>query len=262
MGDSITYGYEATDEDRRFVSVLTGKLNARTPTYPYVHARPGWRAEQLLAGFPRIPEAILREADLVTLLVGGNDLLRAMPWYLDSPEGGRQRLVQTFCPAFRDILRAVARKDTCVLVSTLYNPFPGWDVAADAVGGLNALIADMAVEQNCGLVRLDKWYGGRETRYVKGYKRGEAGDFRLVRNPIHPNDEGHARIADALYDAFECWRKARRETGRTRRPLPRAQTGAAAGARDARAGLSRRGGRGPGSRTGNARVADGGRSVR
>lgn len=209
MGDSITYGYEATDESRRFVTLVTGKLGGRMPIHPYVHARPGWRAEQLLAGLSRVPGAILREAGLISLLVGGNDLLRAMPWYLDNPESGRQRLIQTFCPAFRDILRSVARKDACVLVSTLYNPFPHWDVAAAAVDGLNTLIVDMAAEQDCPVVRLDECYRGREARYVKGYRRGEAGDFRLVRNPIHPNDEGHARIAEALYDAFANWRRAR-----------------------------------------------------
>lgn len=206
LGDSITHGYDSSATERRYVDVLTAKLNRLRRTSTYVHAKPGWTSAQLLRSLDRIPECILQEAELVTLMIGGNDLLKEFPWFLDDPQEAMQRLRRSFRPQVDEILRiAVRNPHAKVVLCTVYNPFPKAEVAQVAVTGINGLLAEIAGERRCLLAPVDAMYGGQEERLVSGFRRGDLKDFRLLRNPIHPNDAGHERIAEAI---FQTYRKA------------------------------------------------------
>ncbi|MCY0874871.1 MAG: SGNH/GDSL hydrolase family protein [Firmicutes bacterium] len=206
LGDSITHGYDSTALERRYVDVLTRKLNRLRRTSTYVHAKPGWTSAQLLRSLDRIPECILQEAELVTLMIGGNDLLKEFPWFLDDPDEAMERLRRSFHPKVDEILGiAVKNPSAKVVLCTVYNPFPKAEVAQMAVTGINSLLKEIAQSRGCLLAPVDAMYGGQEERLVSGFRRGELQDFRLLRNPIHPNDAGHERIAEAI---FQTYRKA------------------------------------------------------
>ena len=213
LGDSITHGYNATGESRRYAVLLAEKLNRLERTSVHIHAKPGWTASQLAASLQKVPECILREAAIITVMVGGNDLLRAMPWYLNDADSGRDRLDQSFSPAMREILRlAPGRPGARRLLCTVYNPFPEWDLACTAVDDLNGMIRRAAAEHRCQLASIHQSYAGRERDLVDGYRGGHSDDFRLVRNPIHPNDSGHALLAEELFAL--CGRQLRNPGGR------------------------------------------------
>ncbi|MHB1628069.1 MAG: SGNH/GDSL hydrolase family protein [Bacilli bacterium] len=220
LGDSITHGYGASDEEHRFVTVLTRRLNKVERTSLYLQAKPGWTAAQLLRSLDKAPECVLAEAAMVTLMIGGNDLLKAMPWFLDDEEAGRRKLRESFLPTVRAIVERMKRNpDAVFMICTVYNPFPKSDLAQRAISELNGLLGEAAAQYSCITVPVDEWYGGEEDTLVNGFKRGELQDFRLVRNPIHPNDKGHARIAKAIFDTYMGIRGLRnaRRPGRSSR---------------------------------------------
>ena len=210
LGDSITHGYGAADEEHRFVTVLTGRLNKVERTSLYLQAKPGWTAEKLLRSLDKVPECVVAEAAMITLMIGGNDLLKAMPWFLDDEEAGRRKLRESFLPTVRTIIERMKRNpDAVFMICTVYNPFPKSDLAQRAISQLNGLLGEAAAEYSCIVVPVDEWYGGEEDTLVNGFKRGELQDFRLLRNPIHPNDKGHARIAKAIFNTYMEIRRPR-----------------------------------------------------
>lgn len=214
LGDSITYGYDATHDGRKYVDLLTRKLAERRRTHSFVQAKPGYTAAQLARSLDRVPECILREAALTTLMIGGNDLLRTMPWYLRDPVTATERLDAQFRPYVHEILgKATGIPQSPVLLCTVYNPFPKWEVAATAVAALNTIIADIGRSRGCVIVPVHERMRGQEARCIQDYRNGDQGDFRIVGNPIHPNDEGHACIADAIFDVYRSLHVRRRKPG-------------------------------------------------
>ncbi len=228
LGDSITYGYDATDELNRYPTVLTSMLRQMQKTSLYVHAKPGWTSEKLLQSLPQIPQAILEEAGLITLMIGGNDLLRAMPWFLDDASKAMQRLSGTFRSRVLSIVHQVKKNSDAVLIlCTVYNPFPKAEIAKEAVSWMNSLLQDIAKAEHCLLVPVHQAYDGQEERLVQGYKTGELRDFRFVKNPIHPNDDGHKKIASVLLFHYKKYlkeqQKQRVTSGKRRRDKRRAR---------------------------------------
>ncbi len=202
LGDSITYGLDATDDDEHYVRKLKKKLNERQRTSLYVHAKPGWTASQLLKSLERIPPCIIEEAGLVSVFIGGNDLIKALPWFLNDRDKALARLRASFLPPVQEIVRQVKlNSEAMILLCSQYNPFPQSELAEFAVVGLNEMLAKIAREEGCLLVPVHKYYGGKESDFVHRYRRGALEDFRLLRNPIHPNNLGHTQIADAIFDA-------------------------------------------------------------
>jgi len=203
LGDSITHGYDATTPEQCYVELLTKKLNQLQRVSVHVNAKPGWTAGQLFRSIERIPLCIRQEAELVTLMVGGNDLLREFPWFLDNQEEALLRLERSFRPQVEDILSAaVQHPQAKVIVCSVYNPFPKAEVAQRAVAGINGILAAIARERGALLAPVHEMYGGKEERLVSGFRKGELQDFRLLRNPIHPNDAGHERIAEAIFQTY------------------------------------------------------------
>ncbi|MCY0869381.1 MAG: SGNH/GDSL hydrolase family protein, partial [Firmicutes bacterium] len=76
LGDSITHGYEASAPANRYVARLTARLCEIAPTHVHVCAKPGWTASQLRRAVDRLSTCLTHEADLVTLMIGGNDMLK------------------------------------------------------------------------------------------------------------------------------------------------------------------------------------------
>jgi len=217
LGDSITYGYNATSEDVRFVSQVQRRLTRKqNPVNLFVNAKPGWTSRQLVKSMPQVPTCLWDEAKLVTILIGGNDMIRSAPWILD---GNHERCVKIADALQRnlfEIVKTVKRPRTKIFIGTLYNPFPNSLPAEEGVRMLNGAIRHVAIRRGIHLVDVGRLFYHREEELIDGYRRGDIRDMRLRGNPIHPNDKGHVVIADAFLLAyrktFASRKRARVET--------------------------------------------------
>jgi len=202
LGDSITHGYEASVLAHRYVDRVAERLCDIAPTHVHICAKPGWTANQLHRAVDRLSTCFTHEADLVTLMIGGNDMLKLAPWFLDESGQGRERMRERVLPEVDAIMRAIPGDPASVRVlCTLYNPFPAWPVAVRAVTEWNALLTDLGRRRGWTVASIDGCFRGCESELIKGYRRGDVRDFRLVKNPIHPNDAGHQVLANAVVDA-------------------------------------------------------------
>lgn len=214
LGDSITFGYSSTTDAQRFVGHIQSSLSKQEKVNVYLHAKPGWTSKQLLKSLGDVPECIWDEARLVTLMVGGNDLLRVTPWLLD---GSRRHLIKAADKLHENltqIVDLVQRPQSKIVLATLYNPFPNSIVAEECVETLNKAIRTVARQKRLILADVRQNYFGKEEKYVDGYKRGQVRDFRIVGNPIHPNDAGHLAIARTILRAYRRALARSRSAGR------------------------------------------------
>lgn len=201
LGDSITFGYVASPE-KRFTTRIQSTLAKRQRVSMFVHARPGWTSKQLLRSLKKVPTAIWDEASVITILIGGNDLLRHVPWLLGGDTGRSIKVADRLRENLTEIIRTVRRPHTKILVSTIYNPFPNYLLAAECTTIINKSIRLAVHRENGILVDTHAVFLGKEHRFVEGYRGGELRDFKLRGNPIHPNDAGHEAIARAFLHAY------------------------------------------------------------
>jgi lysophospholipase L1-like esterase len=202
LGDSITYGYEATKPDQRFVSRLKLKLSKMRRVSVFEQAKPGWTSRQLLKSLPSVPNCIWEEAHIITVMVGGNDLLRAVPWVINGDAGKTLLVAEKFRDHLTQIIQTVNRPQNKVFLATIYNPFPNYLVAKQCTQILNQAVKSVAKRERVFLVDLDFAFLQHEADWIRGYKSGEIKDFKLRSNPIHPNDEGHEAIAEMFFKAY------------------------------------------------------------
>jgi lysophospholipase L1-like esterase len=228
LGDSLSFGIGATDP-------------AATGFVPLVHEALGEGVELLNLGVPghtsqdlidgplgeATAEIAFRNGDdeeandvrLVTLEIGGNDLLRL---YFSQVQTGAcpnvtavlanavcadalRGALDGFTPNFRQALGALRAADAAlpIIVLTLYNPFEELGAVGDLGDlslegredtpfeeGLNDLIRQIAAEyEGVTVVDVFPLFRGRSLSLI-------AADF------IHPNDAGYRLMADAVLEAL------------------------------------------------------------
>lgn len=203
LGDSITYGYGATAPDYSYAKRLQKQFARNARISLHVQAKPGWTAKQLNKSLATVPQCIFDEAQIVTLMIGGNDLLRAAATLLT---GRREKAAQVCDNARQDIEEIITRANrpyNSFAISTLYNPFPNFDLASQICTQFNDMIRTLAVRYQLILVESSKLFRGHEADYVEHYKSGVFRDIRLVRNPIHPTDAGHLALYQGFYRALQ-----------------------------------------------------------
>lgn len=208
LGDSITFGYSSSRDANSYVNRLKRTLSNQQQVNVYQTAKPGWTSKQLLRAVKKVPPSIWEEAKVITILVGGNDALRAAPWLMN---GNRTRLLQVsdnLQKNLSEIISIVKRRQNIVLLGTLYNPFPNSLMADECTDVLNRAIRKTSRRQGVWLVELQESFAGREPKLIDSYKRGILKDFRLIRaNPVHPNDAGHRAIAQAFLRTYRSVRR-------------------------------------------------------
>ncbi|UQZ34341.1 lysophospholipase [Paenibacillus sp. PK3_47] len=135
----------------------------------------------------------VRDADIITLSIGGNDLIRAA-----KAAGGRpgdlsprlQKALRNCKQNFSDImgtfmqLKAGMPKPYIIRIVGLYNPYPQIDEASDWVRQFNRYAAGYS-SRICGFASVYNEFAGNE--------RG-----LLFIDGIHPNGRGYRVIADKL----------------------------------------------------------------
>lgn len=199
LGDSITFGQGASAAGNRYCSRILTHLESRSasPVQGLIIAKPGWTSSAL-AGTLGQGLGAIRRCDTVTVWIGGNDLGFAALGRGVSEETVKHTLLRygqnlaRICGAIRQV------SDARIVLCTQYNPFPKSPVAAKAVKGLNAVTKQTAKQFRCDVAPVHKWFAGRESELIDGYKTGRLEDAVRGPRPVHPNDRGHAVIASGL----------------------------------------------------------------
>lgn len=147
----------------------------------------------------------LLSADIVSWNVGGNDLLAARQLYYENRCGGadKQNCLRTTLTSFKQnwdrivsvIQEAQAQKPQLILVSMdLYNPFVDEDsvVLQSYWKEANAHIAQSLVSAHIPFARVSQTFNGSD-----GTTDPVAAGY-ISFDGFHPNDRGHAAIAQEL----------------------------------------------------------------
>jgi lysophospholipase L1-like esterase len=170
-------------------------------------ARDGWTSADLLAaleGDPRFADALTR-ADVVTIDIGGNDLLRAQAQFLAGECSGEDCLhdaVDAFQTNWDAIVVAVDRlvaEDTVLITMDLYNPFVAplrafglYERLQPFLDRVNEHIRRSAAEHGMTVAPVHAAFNGPEglaDPVVQGL---------IAEDRLHPSDAGHAVIAELL----------------------------------------------------------------
>jgi len=228
LGDSLSAGIGASDEASRG---WVGLVNAALPEWDLLNLGvPGDDSRELLFGGP-LTEGLRQierratdaepgnEVAAITLEIGGNDLLDiyfdlVIPGDCPSVIEALQR--ETCVTALEGALviyrsnlaetldRLIeAAPETPIFLMTLYNPFSGDGTTIDEIGvmalegkegtpfpeGMNDIIREVSAEAGVILVEWYELFLGKQSQYI-------ASDL------IHPNDVGHAVMAEAVIEAM------------------------------------------------------------
>lgn len=210
LGDSLATGVGATTS---YVEEFADSLRTDTGVDVTVTnlAIDGWTSEDLLASLR--DDAGVRDAvagaDLVTLDIGGNDVLHALPAYLTDTCGGDDNLqclrdaATTFATRWDDILdELLALRDGApagILTLDLYQPFVGDERLADdldtlrpTLDAVNAAINDAAAARGIPVAQVHAAFHGEDGT------ADPTASYLISVDGLHPSNAGHRLIADAL----------------------------------------------------------------
>ncbi len=226
IGDSIAFGVGASNPEERGYVALTYDALRKSDRYrqrglDLVNLGvPGATSSDLLLPGGQMERALseIRErqedtssaddnVEIITLNIGGNDVLALAtsdsPCVADPLSAECQDRFQEMWEALEDGLTEVLQRlreaapEADIIVLDLYSPLSGR-------GGAPDLIADLAVgEINAVTERVtSRPELGAKLARVYPLFRGRASQFVAADN-IHPNDEGHAVIAEVLLAAIQ-----------------------------------------------------------
>ncbi|KIL34413.1 hypothetical protein SD71_20580 [Cohnella kolymensis] len=189
LGDSITYGQNASSSSRAYPSRVTAMLRLKgIQAKLRVLAQPSWTSSDLAEEIYTDP-SLLSSANVITVWIGGNDLIQGMM------NRFKRRL---------DMILGMARIMGVkhIVCCTQYNPFPNSAIAVNTIGSMNQVIIASATTNRCLVAQVDRWVSGNEHRLIDGYKGGHAEDALRGFAPVHPNDQGHELIATRLFSSI------------------------------------------------------------
>lgn len=201
LGDSLAVGVGASDPQQTAYTPLyherLSESNDREVRLENLGVS-GETTVSFIGGYPDGDSQLRRAVDavadsdraLVTLSLGGNDLLREV----NATDADRQQALDAFGYNLNYILGALGnagdRDDRAprVAIFTLYNPAPGTftDEWADRA---NDTIRSVATRQGVEVIRSDQTFEGREAEYTH---------FEAYQWDIHPTDAGYEALCRAL----------------------------------------------------------------
>jgi acyl-CoA thioesterase I len=174
LGDSAAQGVGASQPDRGYVGQLAQRLRDATgqPVQVINLSVSGAKIEDLVS--EQLPKLDGVDADLVTVAVGGNDMLSADP---DGFEAAVDRLT-------------AALPTGALIADVPYFMHGRWERNADAAA---ALVRSAATRENLTPVPL---HAAQERRGWGAMLTDFSADW------FHPNDRGHGVWADAFWQAL------------------------------------------------------------
>jgi lysophospholipase L1-like esterase len=200
LGDSITYGQDASSVCRTYPSRIISLLKSHgVRARRIVFARSGWTSADLAEHLYEEP-GFLHDTNAVSLWIGGDDLIR---YGLSLLQHSGDRMEDTILQYRKrlDLIIGFIRGNgpRHIVCCTQYNPFPSSRIAVKAIRILNQAIMESASSKQCLVARVDRWFAGKESRLIWGYRSGDITDISGGFPPIHPNDNGHEIIASELF---------------------------------------------------------------
>lgn len=209
LGDSITYGYNLVPDLSKPAAGAFPFLTGAELRYNVTDlAKPGATSADLLQALSE-PETVqaLSKADLITLDIGSNDLLKLATQYkLFSPDTSLLSLsdeakadfakaIQTFSSNLPVILEQVqkAAPNAQIVLINLYNPIPAdkvllHSIADQFISSQNETIAKAAASSSLKLVDAYSVFKGHADYIISG--------------DVHPTAAGHKALAKALNEAL------------------------------------------------------------
>lgn len=195
LGDSITAGWGSPPVNggrlNGYVGFLHRQLLTRGTSDLNNLGVPGITSGQLLFLLDHWPEAsqTIKQANVITLSIGGNDIMWTEKQSPDDMLKMREALGK-----YEENIRLILAKIRAynptarLFVLEVYNPFPTDDarhnMLTEWIQWVNESIAKAAYEQDADVVPVASLFLKHEKEYVN-----------LANNDIHPNTEGHEQIA-------------------------------------------------------------------
>lgn len=212
LGDSIPFGYGLPGAEASPGARTLADLHPAPGAYPFLVAGdngarvtdlavPGWTSSNLLnaLGTSSFQQA-LRTANVVTIEIGSNDLLNAVPDLAQAAAGGTVQInpariqagIRQLSANLPRILDAVRKQTSApVILFNLYDPFPATTPlhgeAEAAIRAANDAIAATAAQAAVPVVDAYRVMDGRQQDLI-----------RIQARDIHPNAAGQRALAQAL----------------------------------------------------------------
>jgi lysophospholipase L1-like esterase len=221
LGDSLATGYGAfvkgyVPRYEAYVETDTGVAVTRTNL-----AQNKWTSSQLLSALSSDPtfRRAIREAEIVTWNIGGNDLRAARNSYKNGNCGGRDNqaclrasvatLKTNWTAITAEIVELRSTNDTIVRTMDIYNPYVRTDIVSDTWqkndGGMNDFeVFDMYVDDVNSHIATTSYTARVPYAPVSLAFNGTFGDEDprskgyLSFDGLHPNNTGHRVIAGEL----------------------------------------------------------------
>jgi lysophospholipase L1-like esterase len=222
LGDSLATGYGAfkgyVPRYEAHIETDTGVAVTRTNL-----GRNGWTSSQLLSALRSDPtfRRAIREAEIVTWNIGGNDLRAARNSYKKGTCGGPEnqacleaavtKLETNWDAITAEVLELRSTRPTIVRTMDIYNPYVRTDIVSDTwqEDGLNEELNDFQVfhsyvyKANLDIATSSYAagipYAGVHLAFngPYGYEDPKSKGY-LSFDGLHPNNTGHRVIADEL----------------------------------------------------------------
>jgi Lysophospholipase L1 and related esterases len=203
LGDSITFGHDLKTKLSPFPSHIQALLEEFDEVEMQMHAKPGWTSDKLLKSLSRSRDYLSEENRLVTLVIGGNDVIKYTLPLLTGNTSGLARAAERLSNNMRSMIDLVSHPKTTILIGTLYNPFPNWWVMEKTTQIINQHIRRLIEWYDVHLLDLEHLFKGNEPYWIDGYRKGRFLDLRPIGNPIHPNVDGHQAIAEEVVRVYK-----------------------------------------------------------
>jgi lysophospholipase L1-like esterase len=192
LGDSLTVGFGALPTlgwTSRY-RVMTERYFQRPVLY-YERARMGARSDEVLHMLYDTPADVVRQADIITITAGGNDLIQAARSFSHIPDPKFFWEALNHCTRHLQLLihyierlKQERKSPYIIRMIELYNPFPYMPEGAVWVQRFNQNIRRL---EN-GRIRVARIY--------KAFLHREPELIAL--DGLHPNSRGHAVIASKV----------------------------------------------------------------
>ncbi|WP_157729472.1 GDSL-type esterase/lipase family protein [Tumebacillus algifaecis] len=198
IGDSITAGWGTPAiggaRVNGYVSHLHRQMQVRGQATLHNLGVAGLTSSQFLFLLEHWPEAsqLLQKADLITLSIGGNDII----WTDHQKPGDVMAMHEALTKYKTNILTILAHfrqlnVDARLFVLEVYNPFavkdPRHKQLSEWITWVNESIREAAKAYDADVVPVATLFLSHEQEYVN-----------LANNDIHPNASGHKVIAEAI----------------------------------------------------------------
>ncbi|MCM2532094.1 GDSL-type esterase/lipase family protein [Neobacillus pocheonensis] len=196
IGDSISAGVGTSLFSPGFVHRYRrmAELELDDQVLVHVFARPGAVTKDVLNELKQdfIRERI-KEADIITITAGTNDLINAARKYqTDKNADGLKISFQECKENFSAMMKVIAKlkkealRPFVIRIFHLYNPFPKEDFAIKWVKNFNHFLKSLAKDYHISIVEINQVFKEYESEY-------------LSIDRIHPNDIGHEQMAERLH---------------------------------------------------------------